>query len=176
MKLRARQDGVGNLVELRRRHHEDDVLRRFLDGLEQRVERRRRQHVDFVDQEHLVAIAHRGNRQALDDHLAHVVDAGVGGRVDLQHVDVAALGDLDAGVADAARLGGRAVDAVERARQDAGAGGLAAAARAGEHERLGEAPTLEGVLQCPGHGLLAEHVIETLGTPLAGEDLVGHEG
>ena len=54
--------------------------------------------------------------------------------------------------------------------------GLAAAARAGEHERLGDAPALERVAQRPGHGLLAEHVIETLGTPLAGEDLVGHEG
>ena len=128
----------------------------------------------LVDDEHLVAVADRRDRQALDDDLADVVDAGVGGGVDLEHVDVAALGDLDAGVADAARLGGRAVHAVERAGQDAGAGRLAAAARAGEHERLGDAPALERVAQRPGHGLLAEHVIETLGTPLAGEDLVGH--
>ena len=64
----------------------------------------RRQHVDFVDDEDLVAVADRRDRQALDDHFAHVVDAGVRGGVDLEHVDVAAFGDLDAGVADAARV------------------------------------------------------------------------
>ena len=45
--------------------------------------------------------------ERLDDDLADGVDAGVGGAVDLEDVDVAALGDLAAGVAVAARLGGR---------------------------------------------------------------------
>jgi hypothetical protein len=39
--LRARQDGVGNLVDLGRGHHEDHVGRRLLDRLQQRVERGR---------------------------------------------------------------------------------------------------------------------------------------
>ena len=42
--------------------------------------------------------------ERLDDDLADGVDAGVGGAVDLEDVDVAALGDFDAGVALAARL------------------------------------------------------------------------
>ena len=128
----------------------------------------------LVDDEHLVAVADRRDREAFDDDLTDVVDTGVGRRIDFQHVDVAALSDLDAGVAHPARIGRRPLHAVERAGQDAGGGGLAAAARAGEHERLGDAPALEGVAQRLGHGLLAEHVLEALGPPLAGENLVGH--
>ena len=52
----------GNLVQLRRRHHEDDVRRRLLDRLEQRVERVRRELMDLVDDEDLVAVAHRRDR------------------------------------------------------------------------------------------------------------------
>ena len=61
--------------------------------------------MDFVDDEDLVAVADRTDGEAVDDHVAHVVDAGVRGGVDLEHVEVAALGDFDAHVADAARLG-----------------------------------------------------------------------
>ena len=57
----------------------------------------------LVDEEDLVAVAHRRDRQPLDDHLAHVVDAGMRRGVDLEDVDVAALGNLDARVARAAR-------------------------------------------------------------------------
>ena len=60
--------------------------------------------MDLVDDEDLVAIARRPHLQPVDDHLADVVDAGVRRGVDLEHVEVAALGDLDAGVADAAGL------------------------------------------------------------------------
>ena len=127
----------------------------------------RRQHVDFVDDEDLVAIAHRRNRQALDDHFADVVDAGVRGGVDLEHVDVAAFGNLDAGVAYAARIGRRAVHAAERARQDARGGGLAAAARAGKHERVRDPLALQRVLERARDGLLSEDVFEFLRAPLA---------
>ena len=97
--LRAREHGVGDLVELGRRHHEHDVGRRLLDRFEQRVERRHGQLMDFVDDEDLVAVANRHDGEAGDDHVADVVDAGVGRGVDLQDVDVAPFGDLDACVA-----------------------------------------------------------------------------
>ena len=130
----------------------------------------------FVDEEHLVAVAGRRDGEAFDDHLAHVVDPGVGGGVDLEDVDVAAFGDLDAGVADAARRRRRALGAVERPGQDARGGGLAAAARPGEDERLGDALALQGVAQGAGDGLLAQHVVERLGPPFPRERLVGHGG
>ena len=64
----------------------------------------------------------------------------------------------------------------EGAGQDPGGGGLAAAARPGEDERLGDALALEGVAQRAGDGRLAQHVVERLGPPLPRERLVGHEG
>ena len=52
--------------------------------------------MDFVDHEHLIAIASGCNREVADDDVADVVDTGVGRGVDLEDVEVAALGDLDA--------------------------------------------------------------------------------
>ena len=172
--LRPRQDRLGDLVQLGRRHHEDDVRRRLLHRLEERVERRVRELVDFVDDEDLVAIARRPHLQAVDDHLADVVDAGVRRGVDLEHVEVAAFGDLDAGVADAARLRRRPLLAVERAGQDAGGGRLADAAGAGEHERLRDAAGRDGVAEGLRDALLPDHLVEALRPPLARENLVRH--
>ena len=101
---------------------------------------------------------------------------GVRRRVDLEHVHVAALRDLDAGVALAARIGGRALFAVEASREDACGRGLADAARAGEDERLRDAAGRDRVAQRLRHAALADHVVEALRTPLAGEDLVGGHG
>ena len=74
----------------------------------------------------------------------------------------------------AARVGGRPLHAVQRARQDARGRRLADAARPGEHERLREPPALERVAQRARHRLLADDVVELLRPPLAGDDLVGH--
>ena len=172
--LRPRQDRLGDLVQLGRRHHEDDVRRRLLHRLEEGVERRARELVDLVDDEDLVAIARRPHLQAVDDHLADVVDAGVRRGVDLEHVEVAALGDLDAGVADAAGVRRRPLLAVEGAGQDAGGRGLADAAGAGEHEGLGDAAGRDGVAKGLGDALLPDHLVEALRPPLARENLVRH--
>ena len=101
--LRARLDRRRDLLDLGRRHHEDDVRRRLFDRLQQRVEGLVREPVDLVDDEDLVAVADRRHAEAGDDDLADLVDLGVGRGVDLEDVDVAALRDLDAGVAHAAR-------------------------------------------------------------------------
>ena len=130
--------------------------------------------MDFVDDEDLVAIAHRHDREAGDDHLADVVDAGVGRRIDLQDVDVPSFGDLDARVALAAGLRRRPVDAVQRSRQDAGGGRLADAPGPAEHERLRETAARQRIAQRPRDRLLSDHIVEPLRPPFAGEDLVGH--
>src|SRR5262249_8671546 len=82
--------------------------------------------------------------------------------------------DLDAGVARPAGIGRRPVHAVQRAREDARRRRLADAARAGEDERVGEAPARQRVAQRARDGRLADDVVETLRAPLAGEDLIGH--
>ena len=173
--LRARADGVRHLVQLGRRHHELDVGRRLLDGLQQRVERVLRDAMDFVDDENLESIAHRRDGERLDDHLADVVDAGVGGAVDLEDVHVAALRDLHARVARAAGLGRRALHAVERAREDARGRRLPDAARAREDEGLREPPARHRVLQREDGPALADDVIEALRTPFSGQSQVRHE-
>ena len=172
--LRPRENRVGNLVEQGRRHDEDHVRRRLLDGLQQGVERAGRELVHLVDDEDLVAVAHRDDRQPRDDHLANVVDLGVGGGVDLEHVDVAALGDLAAGVAFAARVGRRSLDAVQGPGENARRRRLADAARPREHEGLGDPLAGDGVAQGLGDAALADDVIEPLRPPLAGENLIGH--
>ena len=131
--------------------------------------------MDLVDDEDLVAVADGRHAEAGDDDLADLVDLGVGGRVDLEHVHVAALRDLDAGVALAARVAGRALLAVETSREDAGGGGLADAARPGEDERLRDAADGDRVAQRLRDAALADDVVEALRTPLPSEDLItGH--
>src|SRR6185503_7846378 len=171
---RARQDGVGDLVQLGRGHHEDDVRRRLLDRFQQCVERGRGELVHLVDDEDLVLVADRRDREARDHDLAYVVDAGVAGGVDLEDVDVAPLRDLDAGVALTAWIRCRTVDAVERAREDSRGRGLAAAPRPGEHERLRNAPAGDRIAQRTRDRLLADDLVEPLRTPFASQYLIRH--
>jgi hypothetical protein len=90
--LAARQHGDRNLADFRGGEDELDVLRRLFQRLQQRIEGLPRQHVDFVDDVDLVARLGRPVAHLLDD-LAHVVDAGPGGRVHLDDVGVARLED-----------------------------------------------------------------------------------
>ena len=166
-----------NLPYLRRREDELHVLRRLLEGLEQRVERAGREHVHFVDDVDLVA-AGRGAVEHALEKLAHLRDAGVAGRVDLDDVDVAVLRDRHALVAHAARLRGRPAlavrpDAVEHARDDARRRRLADAAHAGQHERVGEASGVDRVRKRAHHRVLADQRGEVAGSVLAGENAVG---
>jgi hypothetical protein len=55
--LAARADGLGNILRLGGRHHEDDVVRRLLQGLQQRVEGRVGDLMGLVEDVDLVAIA-----------------------------------------------------------------------------------------------------------------------
>ena len=129
----ARADGRDDLLGLGGREDEAQVLRRLLDELEQRVEALRRDHVGLVDDVDLVAALDRREERLLPQ-VARVVDAAVGRRVDLDDVDRPrpAAGQVAAAVALAARVGDRRLLAVERPRQDPGARGLAAPARAAE--------------------------------------------
>ena len=94
---------VGNLVRLGRREDEVHVRRRLLERLEERVERLRRQHVHFVDDVDLGASLRRRVADLLAQ-VADLVDAAVGGAVDLDDVEVAPGGDSPAGGALVAGL------------------------------------------------------------------------
>ena len=170
---------LGNVLGLGRRHHEDDVVGWLLEGFEQRVEGGVGDLVGFVEDVDLVAVARRTVTGGVAQ-LANLVDAAVGGRVDLDHIDGVAGANLGAGLADAAGLGGgpqgRAdgVSAVQRHRQDARDGRLADAAMAAEDVAVRDAALAEGVHQGAGDMVLPGDIGEELGTVFAGEYEVCH--
>ena len=179
--LAARQHRDRNLADLGGGEHELGVLRRLLQRLQEGVEGRRRQHVDFVDDVDLVARARRRIAHAVID-LADIVDAGVGRSVHLQHVHVPAFHDRLAVHAEVRHVDGRPLHravgllVVQGAGEDAGGGGLADPADAGEDPGLRNSPGLERVRDGADHGLLADQVLEAGGAVFAGENAVGLVG
>ena len=131
--LAARLDRSEHLVWLSRGEDELDMLGRFFEDLQQRVERAGTEHVNFVDDVDLEACPCR-TIDGIFAKLADVIDAGVGGTVDLDDVDIVALIDGYATVTFEAGIDGRAVgfEAVEAFGENAGHGGLADAACAAQ--------------------------------------------
>ncbi len=175
--LAARQYGDRHLAHLGGGEDELHVLRRLLQRLQQAVEGGLRQHVHFVDDVDLVAGDRRLVAHRLDD-LADVVDAGVGGGVHLDDVDVAALHDGGAVFAHLVHVDGGLIDLagdriVERAGEDARRRGLADAAHAGEHIGLRDTPAVESVGEGAHHRLLADEIDEALRPVLAGKHPIG---
>ena len=84
--LAAGADGLGNVLGLGGGHHEDGVGGRLFEGLEQGVECGIGDLVGFVEDVDFVAIA-RAGRSGLRRGFADLVDAAVGGGVDLDDVD-----------------------------------------------------------------------------------------
>ena len=132
----ARQHRRRHLLRIGRRQHELQVVGRLFERLQHRVEGRRREHVHFVDHVDLEAADDR-LVDGLIEQLRDLVDAAVGGGIELDVVDEAAGVDVAARGADAARARGDAAgtvraSAIERLGEDARDRGLADAARAGE--------------------------------------------
>ena len=72
---------------------------RLFQRFQQRIEGRGRQHMHLVDDEHLVAGRGGAIGHALDNRIADILNAGVGGGVHLDHIDMAAFGNGKAGLA-----------------------------------------------------------------------------
>ena len=174
--LHAREDGGEDLLRIRRAHDEDDVRRRLLERLEQRVERRGRQHVDLVDDVDLVAAAHRRVVDAVDDLLAHVVDARAACRIELVDIRVLAGGDEAALLAGAIRQVAIALLAHKGLRKDACHGGLAGTTRAAEEVRMARATLAHGALERRDHVRLANYLLKRLRTIFAIQRLHGTSG
>ena len=174
--LATRQHSDGDFTDFGRRENEADVRGRFLKCLQQRVERALRQHVNLVDDEHLRARDERRILRAFDD-LADVVDAGVRGGVDFEHVGMTAFHDVLAVDTEARHVDGRLVNAggfiVQRAGEDAGGRRLADAAHAGQHIALRDAPRREGVAERRHHRRLADQIVEGRGAVFARQHDVG---
>ena len=120
--LAAAEDRGQHPLRVCCRQDEHHLWRRLLQGLEQSVERCGGQHVALVHHIHLPAGLHWGEARAFDQ-LPDVVNAGVGGGIDLDHIQGGAGGDRRAQLAVPAGLRRRpvAVEAIQRASQDPGA-------------------------------------------------------
>ncbi len=168
--LAARQHRDRHLAHLGGGEDELHMLGRLFQRLEQAGEGRLRQHVHLVEDVDLVA-GEVGLVVGAVDQLANIVDAGMRGRVHLDHVEVPALENGAAMGALLAHVEGRPFDAgrfvVQRAGDQPRGGGLADAAHAGEHVGLGDPARGERVGERPDHGLLADQLGEGLGPVFA---------
>ncbi len=178
--LAARQHRDRDLADLGGGEDELHMLGRLFQRLQQAVEGGLREHVHFVDDVDLVAGDRRLVAHRLDD-LADVVDAGVGGGVHLDDVDMAAFHDGGVVLAHLVHVDGGGVDLagdgiIERAGEDAGGGRLADAAHAGQHVGLRDAAGAERVGERLHHRLLADQVGEGRRTVFAGEHTIGAGG
>ena len=84
--LAARHNRGQNFLDLGGGKDELDVVRRLLQGFQQGVKGLIRQHVDFVDDDHPKAALGRAVLHPLGN-VADVVDPGMRGAVNFQHVD-----------------------------------------------------------------------------------------
>ena len=183
--LAARAHGHRNLLDFGGGEEEFHMFGRLLQRLQQGVEGVLGEHVHFVDDVDLGARHDRAEARVLDD-LAYIVDAGVGRRVHLDHINVTALDDrlamgaqfghLDGGSDDGGVAIARGQFIVEGARQNAGGGGLAHPAHAGQQIGLMDAVEVEGVREGPDHGLLADQILEARRAIFARQHPVGGGG
>src|SRR5262245_55744323 len=144
---------------------------RLFQRLEEGIERRAREHVDLVHDVDLEAAARRGVLDVFPQR-ADVVDARVGGCVDLHHVDRRARGEVLARGARAACLGAGARGAGQRLGQQTRGGGLADAARAGEEIGVGHAAGRERIAERARDRILPDDRVEDLRPPLPRQNLI----
>ena len=168
--LGSADDGLADLLWVGGGQHEHHVGRRFFQRLQQRGFGCLRQHVDLVEDVHL-APPWRAEHRLLDE-VSHVVDAVVGGRIQLVHVVAGARLDRHARLALATRFAIDRPFAVEHLGQDARTGGLPCAARPAEQVGVTDPVVSHCVAQRLDDVLLAAHVGEATGAVTAVERLV----
>ena len=133
--------------------NEDRMGGRLLQSLEKGAESRGREHVDLVDDENRITPHLRNDAHLLDEG-ADVLDGVVRRGVELVDVERTALVERTARLALVARLGAAGGKAVDGLGEDAGAGGLAHAARPAKKVGMGQLSALDGVFQRRSNMLL----------------------
>ena len=124
----------------------------------------------FVDDEDLERAVARGVLAFVADTLG-VLDAAVGGGVDLDHVEAVTLLDRQADRVIEGEVGLGTAGAVQGLGQDTGGGRLAGATRSDEEIGMGHALGLERIAEGPDDVLLPDEFVEATGTPAARDDL-----
>jgi len=152
------------------------MVRRLFEGLEQSIKCRRREHVDLVDQVDLVWASRRGVGGVLAQG-TNALDAVVARAVDLHDIEAASFGDLDTGIACAARIVRGAVLiglTVKGLGENACRRSLADSARPDKEVGLGESISGDRVLESPGDVFLPDDLLEFLRSVFPCKDAVAH--
>ena len=147
---------------------------RFFQGLEQRVEGLAGDLVRFVDDEDFVAVARRPVAYVFPQ-LAHLVDAAIRCRVDLDHIRRVPRRHFQAACAHAAGVNGWALNTVEASRQDPGDRGFPGAALSGKNVAVGDPLLQNRIFERRADVFLADQFRKRLRTVFPGNDLVHEE-
>ncbi len=125
----------------------------------------------FIDDVNLRARLGAGGVHRAFPEVARIIDAAVGGGVELHDVEIGGTGpNAAARIAHAAGLaGGRALLAVQGHCEDASRGGLAHTARSGKEVPVRDAALGNGAAERSGNVVLDDEVGELLGAILSGE-------
>ena len=115
-----------------------------------------------------------GGINGIVPQLADVVNAGVGGRIDLHHIQQRSVGDGAAGGTDAAGLAILQIFAVDRLGKNAGAGGFSRAAGATEEICMADATRDELIFQRPRDTFLADDIFKARRAPFSVQRQVLH--
>src|SRR5438309_782593 len=172
--LGAGDDRRRDLLRLRRGEDEHRVRRRLLEGLQERIERLGRELVGLIDHIHLVLPLRRGETDLVAE-VAHLIDAAVRRRVDLDEVQEAAVADRDAGLAPIAGLAVLGIGAVHCLRDQPGDRGLSRAPDSRQEVGVSHLTTSDRVPERARHVLLTDDRGEGLGAVAAIESgALGH--
>ena len=128
----------------------------------------------LINDVELIPAVRRRVFDVLDDNLPDFIDLRVRGRIELEHIERVAGGNLLARVADAARRDCRSVNAVQRFREDSRGRRFSGAARAEKNVRMCQAVLLDGILERAGDVILPDDFAERLGPVFSGKNRVAH--
>src|SRR5579871_1143115 len=127
----------------------------------------------FIDNEDFIAVARRPVADTFAQ-LAHLVNAAIRSRVDLNHIHGVSSGHLQAACAHSARRGCRTLHAIQAARQYPGYGGFTCPALTGKNVAVCEPPLRNRILDGGSDMLLPDKLGKRLRPILPGDNLV-HE-
>ena len=158
-------DGPDHLIRFGGGENEHDVLRRLLHDFQQGVEPLLGDHMGLVKDEDLVPVPGGGEAGSIPQ-FAGVFHAVMAGGVHFDHINGtgAVGGQIATAVAFAARMAGRAFDAVHATGEDAGGAGLSAPPRTGEKIGMGQLALIQSPLQGDGDLFLSDDPVEGVRT------------
>ena len=170
----AAQHGYRHFMRVGGRQNKFHMLGRLFQRFQHGVESRFGQHVHFVDDIDFVLT---GRRRILGvfQHLADVVDTGIGGGIDFQQIDKTAAVDFAATAALAARLAVVRVFTVQAFGQNPRDGGFADPAGTGEQIGMVQAAFIERVFQRFDHVFLTNQIGKVFRPPFTSEYLISHK-